>query len=753
MRRILFFTALFALLAALTLTYAAPTQASTTFTVNAITPSDFACPSSHFCKTIQAAINAATGGDTINVVAGTYVENVTVNKSVTLIGAGQGASVIYPALSAPKPCADSSLCGGAASNILLVQADNVTISGFTLDGDNPALTSGIVKGGADLDARNGIITNNAIGGFNNLVVSFVTIKNIYLRGVYSADGTGFNFHDNIVQNVQGEANSIAMFNFGGGGTFKNNVVSDTNDAISANHSSGTQFLGNMISNSASGVHSDNAGDGGGTADLILGNYVSNCLADGYGVWDFVPYIAPKIESNQITNCKFGLASFGNGSNGSPIVTTFFNNIVDGQSLAGSVGAFLTTDQLGFDENNNSVTLNNNALVNNNVGLETEQTNAKNLSVTLRYNNISGNTKAVDNNPTGLGSEEATVDAAKNWWGSDTGPAGGSIVGTVTTTPFATALAASATASIHETGEVATLDTNVTANGLYGAQLLVNHDNSIATFTLSGSSANDQSAQGWFWDFIAKNFTHPTTNQTLLGGTMSGEFGHTDGANLTGQSIATWKYTCNVAGTFGLSYDTTPGTGTFLSDKNATNLIAGLPGDLITCTLASSSVDGNIGLQGRTKGAASPAGWNGSTVTLTCSSGACTGSGPYALTTDINGYYLHTKTTAGTGIPNGTYTVVVTRRGYLKATKATSVTVSGGSITINGVSGPQVPTLLGGEVTGDNQIELGDLTLIGGVFGTSVTPDTGADVNGDGFVNIFDLVLAGGNYGATASTWP
>lgn len=751
MRRILFFTALFALLAALALTYAAPTQASTTFTVNTISPSDAACASSHFCKTIQAAINAAVSGDTINVVAGTYTENLTVNKSLTLTGAGQGATIVYPALSAANPCVGSSLCGGAASNIILVQADNVTISGFTLDGDNPALTSGIVKGGADLDARNGIITNNGVvGTFNNLTVSFATVKNIYLRGIYASNGGTFNFHDDIVQNVQGEANSIAMFNFGGGGTFKNNVVSDTNDAISANHSKGTQFLGNMISNSASGIHSDNAGDGGGTADVILGNYVSNCSTDGYGVWDFVPYIAPKIESNKITNCAVGLASYGNSENFSsgPIVpTTFFNNIVDGQNLAGSVGVFITTDEVGFGDGNNTANLNNNAILNNAVGVQTEQKNSKTVSVTLRYNNISGNTKAVDN------STGATVDAAKNWWGSATGPAGGSIDGTVTTTPFATALAASVTASIHETGEVATLDTNVAANGLYGAQLLVNHDNSIAAFTLVGSSKNDQPAQGWFWDFMAATFNHPTTNQTLLGGTMSAGSGHTVGANLTGQSIATWKYTCNTAGTFGLSYDTTPGTGTLLSDINAIGLIAGLPGDLITCTLASSSVDGNIGLQGRTKGAASPAGWNGSTVTLTCTSGACTGSGPYALTTDINGYYLHTKTTAGTGIPNGTYIASVTRRGYLKATKTANVTVTGGSVTINAVSGPQVPTLLGGEVTGDNQIELGDLTLIGGVFGTSVTPDTGADVTGDGFVNIFDLVLAGGNYGATASTWP
>src|ERR1044071_2968614 len=36
--------------------------------------------------TIQAAINAAAPGDTINVAAATYAENVDVNKAVTLLG-------------------------------------------------------------------------------------------------------------------------------------------------------------------------------------------------------------------------------------------------------------------------------------------------------------------------------------------------------------------------------------------------------------------------------------------------------------------------------------------------------------------------------------------------------------------------------------------------------------------------------------------------------------------------------------------
>ena len=42
------------------------------------------------CSTIQGAINASTSGDTINVAAGNYPENLTLGKSLTLEGAQAG---------------------------------------------------------------------------------------------------------------------------------------------------------------------------------------------------------------------------------------------------------------------------------------------------------------------------------------------------------------------------------------------------------------------------------------------------------------------------------------------------------------------------------------------------------------------------------------------------------------------------------------------------------------------------------------
>ena len=385
------------------------------------------------CKTIQHAADVACPNDTVNVANGLYTENVVLAKPVHILGAGAAGVKVIPALSGPT-CGGGSLCPGG-SNIILVQADDVTIEGLTLDGDNPGLTSTVVAGGADLDARNGIITNHQLGVYNNLVVHHVTVKNIYLRGMYASSGGSFNFHDNTVQNVQADPASIGMFNFGGGGSMNNNTVSAANDAISANHSTGTQFLNNHVTSSGSGVHTDNAGDSGGTADLLQGNVVTSCMSGGYGVWDFVPYIAPTIQNNTVTNCAVGLASFGSGN---AVTTVFTNNQIDGANLANSTGAFVTTDQVGFGSNNVAASFTGNTIENNTVGVEIDQDPGFTSNAALSCNSIKGNATglisassassahanaiaggAVGANGTAITS--GIMNADNNWWGCANGP--------------------------------------------------------------------------------------------------------------------------------------------------------------------------------------------------------------------------------------------------------------------------------------------------------------------------------------------
>lgn len=409
------------------------------------------CPSGCAYSTIQAAITAASAGDTIHVHAATYVENIVVAKPLTIVGGDDDARpVIMPAVSgATCVSGGGSLCDGG-STIILVQASGVTIENLTLDGDNPALTSGIVVGGADLDARNGIITDHRLGRFDNLAVRHVTVKNVFLRGIYASSGGTFAIRHNVVRNVRADYASIGIFNWYGSGVIADNNVSEASDAISSNHSSGVRFVGNHVRRSGSGVHTDNAGDSGGVADEISDNKIRDCTTDGYGIFAFVPYIAPSIHDNDVSGCAVGLAAFGQGRT---VTTRFDDNRVRGEHATTSdgsstIGVLVTTDILGYGATDVAAAFSRLSVTHFGVGVYVEQScelfagffpgdcsgAATHAAVTIRASAIAGN--AVGAN--GLGG--TSVNAENNWWGCPAGPnATGcdTAIGTVDYTPWLT----------------------------------------------------------------------------------------------------------------------------------------------------------------------------------------------------------------------------------------------------------------------------------------------------------------------------
>ena len=392
------------------------------------------CSSGCTYKGIQEAINGSASGATLKIGSGTYVENVVVNKPVTLIGTS--GTVVEPATSNPV-CEPGSLCGGAASNVFLVEASNVTISKLKVEGDNPGLTSGVVVGGKDIDARNGIITNHAAGTFQNLHVTKVTVDDVYLRGVYASSGGSFAFTKDTVDNVQGEAASIAMFQFEGSGVMEKNKVSNSNDALSANWSKGTSFIGNKVTKSASGIHTDNNGGSGGTADLIKGNTVSECMVNGYGVWVFAPYVSATLENNKVSGCAVGLAAFGSQVSGQG--PTFTGNKVDGGGASVSegltYGAYLTTDLLGFGFGDVTATLSGNSIQKFGEGVFVTQESGGQA-------NVSGSNNVIQKNDNGAdGAPGTAVNLKNNWWGCMQGPNNSpkcnGATGTVDYTPWLT----------------------------------------------------------------------------------------------------------------------------------------------------------------------------------------------------------------------------------------------------------------------------------------------------------------------------
>jgi hypothetical protein len=373
------------------------------------------CASGCPFSSINAAITAAFPGDTLALAGETFVENVVVNKPLTLQGAGQGSTIIMPQVSAPAPCTDSSLCGGLASNIILVRASNVRIAGLTLDGDNPALVSGVVRGGADLDARNGIITDHATGiVYSTLTVSGVTLRNVYLRGLYASTGGTFSFLGNTVSNVRGDASlSAAIFNTGGAGTISNNTIFETVAAIASNRSSGMTISNNTISNAAVGIHTDNAGQSGGAQDGIDRNTISDCGTNGYGLYAYVPTLPPRFTSNTVINCTVGMAVFGQGGTGT---TLFQNNFVDGRTpREDSVGAQVSTDQFEFGFGNASVSFIGNRIARFEAGILVDESRGGVVDVRASHNIVSGNLTGA------AGTAALGVHAENNFWGCNAGP--------------------------------------------------------------------------------------------------------------------------------------------------------------------------------------------------------------------------------------------------------------------------------------------------------------------------------------------
>ena len=356
--------------------------------------------------TIQAAINASNPGDIIQIAAGTYTENLIVGRPVELKGAGAGSTTLIPAVSNPD-CDGAGggdpLCAGASS-VILVRAGCVTVHDLTVDGDNPGITSGVLSGGVDVEARNGIICDQPLGPFDHLTVYNCRVKNIYLRGIYAYNPysasikPSISFHDNLVDNVAGSADySIGIFSRYSTGTISRNTVENTPDAISANWSRGLRFLDNTVLLSGSGVHTDNAGSiSGDDPDIIRGNTVSQGVHFPpyltYGVWAFAPYQSVTISGNTATGLDIGLGAYGQGSAGANV--SFTGNSVAGQMGAGSIGAQVTSDLLGWGSANVSATFSGDDIEDCATGLEIAQQSGYTTAVQVAGSTFKGHETAI-----------------------------------------------------------------------------------------------------------------------------------------------------------------------------------------------------------------------------------------------------------------------------------------------------------------------------------------------------------------------
>ena len=229
--------------------------------------------------TIQAAINAATAGDTIMIAAGwTSTETVTVDKQVTILGANAGL-----AGNGVRPAAESTLTGG-----LHIVANGVVIDGLQIvDGVNMTELAGILVQADNVEIRNNVIIRNngtpAPDGARGILTA-------------SGDATGLEITGNLVSGWHT-------------GTFLNPGT----DAEVSNNAFETNIVGVAMDDpqgvSVHGNHFDNN-----TVEQIgVGAFVNEAVADSVGA------------GNTFAGAAAPVTIYGYGGDGLEITGTDYND--------------------------------------------------------------------------------------------------------------------------------------------------------------------------------------------------------------------------------------------------------------------------------------------------------------------------------------------------------------------------------------------------------------------------------------------
>ncbi|MCJ7718656.1 right-handed parallel beta-helix repeat-containing protein, partial [Candidatus Bathyarchaeota archaeon] len=146
--------------------------------------------------TIQEGVDAASPGDTVRVLAGTYYEHVVVNKSISLVGAGGNTTFID---------------GSGTGNVVFLGANDTTVSGFTvmnggtgvwIVGNNCTVENNIVTANARNDLGSGVFLNCSC---NSKVIGNIITDNggggfglDWGEGILCYDGWNNTFADNQV---------------------------------------------------------------------------------------------------------------------------------------------------------------------------------------------------------------------------------------------------------------------------------------------------------------------------------------------------------------------------------------------------------------------------------------------------------------------------------------------------------------------------------------------------------------------------
>lgn len=361
--------------------------------------------------TISSAITAASAGSVIFVQSGTYTEQVVIDKSLTLMGAGS-ASTTIKAPSTLVPDLDGNL------DLVVVEGSSTVanISGFTITGPGSSVCNSInygiyVRGGATANISHNVITNisdSPLGGCQNGVAIRVGSK------AKGQTGTA-KITNNTISNYQ--KGGIVIDNAGSYADIQGNVVQGIGDTplIAQN---GIQISRGATATIANNTVSGNfwTGTYGGSNDPI-----SDPNADSSA--GILLYLAgtTTISNNQITDNQLGIASVASTS------LNIKNNTIQGAApttygYPTGIGVWDYDSSTGTQVETTG-TIKNNVIELNDYGVLVDYLNPSDTTAYLHINlnSIINNNSDTTHSPTYAVWSDTLTNATGNWWGSAAGP--------------------------------------------------------------------------------------------------------------------------------------------------------------------------------------------------------------------------------------------------------------------------------------------------------------------------------------------
>jgi hypothetical protein len=420
---------------------------------------------------IQDGVTAAVAGDTVNVAPGTYVGDPVIDKAITLLGPNAtinpntgsrvAEAIILPEASAPDP--------GVCETMIYLTSSNITIKGFTIDGDNPSLHSGITIGTADVDAciliasyegigsvivENNILKNATYAGmdFYNYSNGTAATSGNYIR-YNKLDGIGEttynwgigilvtrNFYADVTDNVIThtrvgiQADYHNKINPGTTGSVSNNQISAwrvglflnqqwsgltpltiANNTFTAENYTGATTWSGMVISTVTGTANTTIN---GNNIVIPGTDSHSDFTTGYNVWSTSTSAPLTISGGTVTGGNYGV--FVNNWEGylaDPDTSSPTTIKIDNVTIlnSGIAGVYVKDNPLNTHPA---------ATVYANIQNSTIDTNATGILVEGADATARANKDLLGSNPTaGITNLNTafTMDGTYNWWGAASGP--------------------------------------------------------------------------------------------------------------------------------------------------------------------------------------------------------------------------------------------------------------------------------------------------------------------------------------------